>query len=107
MNELWQMWNSPFGITVVAFIGLYILNAIYTRKPSWKKYQGSIIAAVRYAEKAIDDKTDNKSMARLDAALKYIIAVINEAECRKVSDWEKTELKEGIQIIHNEIEKNG
>ena len=105
LNTLWEMWNSPFGITVAATVAIYFLNIVFNRKPAWAAYKGTVIAAIRYAEKAIDDKTENKSLARLDEALKYVIKVIEEAEGRKVTGPELQEIKEGIQIVHNEIEK--
>lgn len=99
-----EILNSPLAITVAASICLWVLGRIYAKKPTWQKYEGTIIAAIRSAEKAIPDNSENKSVKRLDEALKYVIKVFEEREKRTVTAEEKAEITEGIQILHNSIE---
>ena len=61
--------------------------------------EGTIIAAVKYAEKTIPDGSPNVSQARLDEALKYVLAVYAKADAQAV--------KEGIQITHERMEAGG
>jgi hypothetical protein len=104
MNTVWEIINSPAVVALIVSGVVYLINKLYAAKPTWQKYQGYVIAAIRYAEKAIPDDTKHKSAARLDEALKYVIAIIEKAEARKLSDQEITELINGIQITHNNIE---
>ena len=103
-DQLWVLVNSPVFITLVASGVVVLLNKIYDRRPSWQKYQGTIIAAVRYAEKAIPDDAENKSIQRLDAALKYVLAIVEARENRVTTREERTAIEEGIQIIHDQVE---
>ena len=93
--------QSPMAITVVAFVLSFVIGKIFTAKPKWKvyadKYRPLIVSAIKKAEKEIPDDTENKSLARLDTALKYVIAV--EAKLDAES------LKEAITTVHAEIEK--
>ena len=104
LKTIWEMLNSPLGITVVVSIVAWVLNKIYAKKPTWKKYSGTIISAIKYAEKIISDDTLNPSMRKLDIALKYAIQIIEHAEKRSLSDKELNELKDAISLIHNDIE---
>lgn len=106
MTEMiWDILNSPAVITALAALFLYVLNKIYTKKPLWKKYEGTVISAIRYAEKAIPDDAENKSLARLDAALNYALEIIEKTEKRVTTDKERAEIKDGISVIHNAIEE--
>ena len=68
LGIVWDVMNSPAGITAMAGVFLWLLNRLYAKKPLWKRFEGSIISAVRFAEKEIPDDTPGKSLARLDAA---------------------------------------
>ncbi len=97
--------NSPAVSVAIASLVVYLLNRLYAKKPAWKKYEGTVISAIRYAEKAIPDGSANKSAARLDAALKYALNVIEIREKRIVTDSERAEIIEGIQVTHNAMEQ--
>ena len=105
METVIEMLNSNTCVALIASLVIYLLNKLYTKKPTWAKYEGTLITAVRAAEKAIPNDADNKSLARLDAALNYVITVFEEVENRKATKVEVAEIKEGIQIIHNKIEE--
>ena len=111
MNEVWvAVWtflNSPLGITMVAGLLLWLLNKLYTKKPLWQTYEGTIIAGIKAAEKAIPDKTENKAARRLDEALKYVLAIVAEREKRLATEKEKAAIAEGIQIVHANLEAKG
>ena len=107
LETIWTVLNSPVGIAAIAGLLLWLLNRLYAAKPAWAKYEGTIIAAVRQAEKAVDDQTPNKSMARLDKALQYVLRVYEQVEGKSASDSVKAELAEGIQILHNDLEADG
>lgn len=104
LETIWAAMNSAVGITCIAGAALWLLNKLYARKPDWKKYEGTIIAAVKYAEKMIPDDSENKAAKRLDEALKYVLAVHHEIENRTATAAELANLREGIQIVHAELE---
>jgi len=103
LKLIWEFVNSPAGITLAASLVLYVLNKAYSAKPAWKKFEGTIISAIRLAEKAIPDTVDNKGIKRFDEALKHVLRVYKEVEGKRPSDKVEAELKEGISIIHDSI----
>ena len=104
---VWAAVNSPLGIAVVAAVALWALNRLYAARPEWAKYEGAIISAVKFAEKQIPDDVENKGLARLDAALKYVVGVYEEIEGKRPSAATTAALKEGIQITHADLEAAG
>jgi len=79
METVWSIINSAAFITVVAALLLYGLNRLYAKRPLWQQWEGTIITAVKLAEKAIPDDTENKGLGKLDDALQYVIRVYEEA----------------------------
>ena len=104
---LWNGLNTPFGVTVAAGIILWSLNRIYALRPEWEKYEGTIISAIKYAEKVCPDNSPHKGLAKLDEALKYVISCYEEARGKKPSAKTVASLKEGIQVVHSELEATG
>jgi len=107
LTTVWSILNSPAGITTMATIMLWLLNKLATSKPLWVKYEGTLIAAVKAAEKVIPDDSSNKSVARLDEALKYTLKIYEQAKGRQATSKEVAELTDGLQIVHAELEGNG
>jgi len=97
---VWATMQTPVGVTVVAFLLSYALGKVFTAKPTWKvyaeKYRPVIVEAIKKVEKEIPDDTPNKNLARLDAALKYILLVEPKL---KIEDTKKA-----ITAVHAEIE---
>jgi hypothetical protein len=106
MNLVWAFLNSPIGITLVVSAVGSLVAAVYAKKPLWKKYEGVLVSAVKMAEKAVPDDSENTSIARLDAALKYAVTII-EAMGKKVTDKEESDLESGLSIVHDMVEANG
>ena len=103
----WKLLNSPAMITLMAGAMLWLLNRLYASRPAWQAFEGTIIAAVKWAEKEISSDTPNKALSRLDAALNYVLKVYEEARGNPADAKTRTELREGIQIIHAELEASG
>jgi hypothetical protein len=104
---VWQAMNSPIGITVVAGLLCYGLSKLYIEKPEWKKYEGTIISAVKYAEKAIPDDADNTAVRRFDTALKYVIEVYQKYNKKAPSPKTELSIRDGISLTHQELESSG
>lgn len=107
LELVWKLLNSPAGVTAIAGLILYLLNRLYAKKPAWARFEGAIISGVKLAEKKIPDGTPNKGLARLDAALKYVISVYEEMKGKKPDVATMQELREGVQIVHDRLETAG
>ena len=107
LELLWTALNSPFGYMAVAGVLIWLLNRLYASQPGWAAYEGTIISAVKLAEKEIPDGTENKGLARLDAALRYVLRVYEEVNGKRASATTTAALKEGIQIVHDKLEVAG
>jgi len=104
---VWAFLNSPFGLGMVITAVMWIGAKIYASRPSWRKYEGAIIEAIKFAEREIPDDTPNKSLCRINAALQYVLKIHREINNRGATPEEVTEIKEGIRIVHAELESNG
>jgi len=100
---VWTFMNSPVGMSVVGFLLLFLLGKLFTAKPQWKvyvdKYRPMLISAVKQAEKLIPDDVPNPGLARLDAALKYMIRLNNTLDTAS--------LTQAITAVHSELEGSG
>ena len=99
--------NSPIIIAALAGLLLWSLNRLYASRPGWAKYEGSIISAIKFAEQKISDTVESKGLKRLDAALKYVTKIYEEANGRRASNKVVADLKEGIQLTHNKLDAEG
>lgn len=107
LDWLWNVINTPAGITVAASVLLWLLARLYIARPAWAAFEGTIISAVKFAEKEIPDDTPSAGLRRLDAALQYVLRVYEQARGQAASEKTRADLKEGIQIIHNQLEEAG
>ena len=107
LEVLWTVLNSPAGIAALAGLILWALNRLYAARPEWRQYEGTIIAAIKFAEKEIPDDLPNKSLERLDTALKYVLQVYAQTNGRSATPQVEANLKEGIQVTHATLEANG
>lgn len=106
-HTVWAALNSPAGIAAMAGVFLWGLNRLYATKPLWQQYEGTVIAAIRFAEKNIDDATPNAGLAKLDAALQYVMKVYEQSAGRRATQAEVAEFTNGIQIVHNGLDAEG
>jgi len=106
LETIWSVVNSPAIIALLAGGLLWLLNKLYAAKPAWQPMEGTIIAAVKWAEKEIPDDTPNKALVRLNAALGYVVKVYEQAR-GPATEQVKAELREGIQIVHADLEASG
>jgi len=104
LAAVWTFLNSSIGLTLVVSVVVYLLNALYAKKPLWKKYEGAIISAVRHAEKTIPNDSANKSLAKADEAFRYVLKVFEARKGKNATPAEKHELSEGIRIVHDKID---
>lgn len=77
------------------------------KKPEVEKWTGLLIEACKWAEKAIPDGTENKSMARADAALKHFITRYEEITGKTASASLKAAAASEVPVIHDRLEAEG
>ena len=104
--------NSSFGFAVVwaAMVGffLFLASKLNPFQEAWKKYEGSIITGIKLAEKQIPDDVPNAGLAKLDAALRFVLKAYAEANGGKQPSAKLVEqIKQGIQIKHSELDRWG
>lgn len=107
IQAAWEIINSPAIIALVAGGMLWALNKLYAAKPTWKAFEGTIIAAVKWAEKQIPGDVSNKALRKLDAALQYVVRIYEQATGKAADHAVRQDLTQGIQIIHAELEAAG
>ena len=103
MEQIWTFLQTGPGLILIGSIVLFALNLLYAKKPAWRKFEGTIITAIRLAEKNISDDTANKSLARLDDALEYVIGVYETVEKKRATAKTQAALREAIAIKHDEM----
>jgi hypothetical protein len=104
--------NSSFGFAVAwaAVVGFFIFLASKYNplQEAWKKYEGSIITGIKLAEKQVPDDTPNAGLAKLDAALRFVLKAYAEANKGKQPPAKLVEeIKQGIQVKHSDLDRFG
>lgn len=102
------------GLVYMLFTGLlfFFFFALFywlgQSQEKWKLFEGSIITAIKLAEKQIGSDTPNAGVAKLDAALHHVLKDYAEAHRgRKPSRGLVKQIRQGIQIKHNELDRWG
>ena len=104
--------NSGIGFALVwaGMVGLFmwLASKFNPFQEKWKAWEGSIITGIKLAEKEIPDDTPNAGLAKLDAALRFVLNAYAEANNGKQpSDALVEQIKQGIQIKHSELDRFG
>ncbi len=107
LELIWKGLNSPVLIALLAAAVLWGLNKLYAAKPAWARWEGTIIEAIKAAEKAIPDDTPNRALSRMNSAMRYVLNVYKEMRGRDAKPSEVAALREGINIVHAKLEAGG
>ena len=112
LSGIWTFLNSGIGFAIVwaALVGFFIFLAskFNPLQEKWKQYEGSIITGIKLAEKQIPDDTPNGGLAKLDAALRFVLNAYAEANNGKQPSAALIEqIKQGIQIKHADLDRYG
>ena len=107
-----QFFNSSFGFALIwaGVVGLFIwLASRYNPfQEKWKEWEGSIITGIKLAEKNIPDDMPNAGLAKLDAALRFVLKAYAEANNGKQPSAKIIEqIRQGIQIKHEDMDRFG
>ena len=104
---LWAALNSPIAITIAAIFAGWLITKLIKKAPAWAEWEGSIITAIKWAEKTIPDNTPSAGLQRADAALKWVLAVYAETKKAAAPPDVVAAIKEGIAVLHNHLEMEG
>ena len=126
-----------FALIWAVMVGFFIFLAsrFNPLQEAWKKYEGSIITGIRLAEKflseeilansqgvidlpesvfgpdamlKVPDDTPNAGLAKLDAALRFVLKAYAEANNGKQPPAKEVEaIRQGIQIKHSDLDRFG
>lgn len=108
LTAVWALLNSAPGIIIMGAVLAWVLKRIFAAAPSWRQYEGTIIAAVKWAEKTIPDDAPDKSAQRLDRAMQYVLRLYELANPGKETPKSLVAmLRQGVQIVHERLEKDG
>jgi hypothetical protein len=105
MDAIWTVLNTEAVVVTIASIVGWLLVKLYAAKPEWQKWEGTIISAVKDAEKTVPD--DQPGWQKFDKALKYVITVYSAIKGKRPSQKVEADLREGIHIVHADLERNG
>ncbi len=98
--------DAVISLIVGAFVTYLVRWLVTTKGQDFKKYEGFAITAIKAAEKAVPDDTDNRGARKLDFALKMFLqkyeaatgVVPDAAVLAKIESW--------IAVIHNALEES-
>jgi low affinity Fe/Cu permease len=112
LETLNKFFSSGIGFAIIwaGIVGffMWLSSKLNPWQEGWKKYEGSIITAIKLAEKKVPDDTPNAGLAKLDAALKFVLNAYAEANKGKQPSEKLTqEIKQGIQIKHSDLDRFG
>ena len=112
LDSVVKFFNSSFGFAVVwaALVGLFmwLTSRFNPFQEKWKQWEGSIITGIKLAEKQVPDDTPNAGLAKLDAALRFVLKAYAEANKGKQPPAKLIEeIKQGIQIKHSDLDRFG
>lgn len=104
--------NSGIGFALVwaGMVGLcmWLGSKFNPFQEKWKAWEGSIITGIKLAEKQIPDDTPNAGLAKLDAAMRFVLKAYADANNGKQPPAKLVEeIKQVIQIKHSELDRFG
>jgi len=104
--------NSGIGFALVwaGMVGVFmwLASKFNPFQEKWKAWEGSIITGIKLAEKEIPDDTPNAGLAKLDAALRFVLKAYADANNGKQPSAKLVEeIKQGIQIKHSDLDRFG
>ena len=97
----WELLNSPFFLTCLGSVIVWLFSQLLTRNAWLGQYRGAIIAFIRTAEKAIPDDIPNKGLARLDYVLRNVLQKLEADQGKPPTTDQANALAGYISELHN------
>jgi len=104
--------NSVFGLLlgmVVVFAAVFwLLNKLDPFQDQWRQWEGSIITAIKLAEKQVPKDTPHASITKLNAALDHVLKDYADANAGQRPPRKLVrQLRQGIQTKHADLDRFG
>ena len=97
--------DAVIALIVGAFV-TYIVKWLSTHNSDkFKQYKGYAIAAIKAAEKAIPDDTENKSARKLDFALRTFMGKYQAATGETPDEETVGKIESWLSVIHRALEE--
>lgn len=111
-NYAWTFFNSGIGFVLIwaalVWVFIWLTSRFNPFQEAWRRWEGSIITGIRLAEKQIPNDVPHPGLARLDAALRFVLDAYAEAHNGKQPPARIVEqIKQGIQIKHDDLDRYG
>ena len=112
LESLGNLLNSGFGFALIwaalVFLFFWLSSKFNPFQEKWHEWEGSIITGIKLAEKEIPDDTPHAGLAKLDAALRFVLKAYADANNGKQPPAKLVEqIKQGIQIKHADLDRYG
>ena len=99
--------DGVITLIIGAFV-TYIIKWLASKgAEQFKAYEGYAITAIKAAEKAIPDDTENKGLNRLNFALTVFLSKYEKASGVKASEKDVAKIESWISEIHATLEDSG
>lgn len=104
-SAVWALLNSEVGLMLMGSLLLLVARKVYTAKPLIEQYEGTLIEAVKWAEKNVTGP--GRGEQRLKAALQFVSRVFADYERRKPTKAEAEQIEERLIVTHADLEAKG
>lgn len=94
-------------VLTAAVTALVWIARLAFAKPKWAQYEGMMITAVKFAEKAIPDNSTNTTMQRTNAAMQSFISQYAAQTGKPAPDSLLNVVAQGMPIVHAKLEAAG
>ena len=111
-SHIWTFLNSGLGFVLIwaalVWVFIWLTSRHNPFQEKWRQWEGSIITGIRLAEKQIPDDTPDAGLAKLNAALLFVLKAYADANSGQQPTVRLIEqIKQGIQIKHDELDRYG
>jgi hypothetical protein len=93
--------GSVLLLSAAAPIIAFLLKTLFLRSAAWRRYEGTIIALIRAAEKAIPDDVGNPGLSRLDFVFREVVQRMERDGAAPKTDAEAQDLRDAISVLHD------
>ena len=99
--------SSEWFMLAVIGVGVRMLAGWFMSASGlkWKKYEGWAVTAVKAAEKAIPDDTQNKGLRRFDKAMRLFLEKYTAATGVTPNDTDLAGIENRSNSVHARLEK--
>ncbi|MEX0978409.1 MAG: hypothetical protein WDZ48_06140 [Pirellulales bacterium] len=96
------------GMTLVITTGFWLLSKLDPFNDQWRQWEGSIITAIKLAEKEIPEDAPHSGLTKLNTAMDHVLQDYALAHGgKRPSRRLVRQLRQGIQTKHADLDRFG